>query len=413
MDLMNCDILIFFLFGVIFIILFLLSYSNFVKKLLSGEKTYRFLLFLILLFQITAIALTKFEVGDVFLFSKAGHYLGEKLDFYEFDSAHSQYPFFPFLMYFYSIFHLLAGSFNFFTFSFFLKLFLLLPCLWGLSFLVKSAGNNEIEKRLSQIQFLTSPIVYFVILFHGQTDVVLLFLFFASAIVSLPVLKTKNTLIGAIFFGLSILAKTWSVIFIPMYLLFQKNLKKSLLFFLTVILILIADIFIYFKSVYYTKLDNIIPAISKPGGPSGVWGLSFFFSPFINAVEFITKNNLVIFAILLSIIYFLVWKTKRNFWESCFLLILGIYLIIPNWGVQYLFWILPFIFIIKPGLSPKLVQTFTFLATAYLLASYTNIIFNRQAINLSYIYSLGIILWLFIFYWFVFEIFQKKRVIKS
>ena len=389
---------------VLFTLIFLFLNTPAAKKICQRKKSYLVLITGILFAQIVAILFIKNEVGDVFLFSKAGHYLRLKLDFYEFDSTHSQFPFFPFLIYFHALGNFLAENIGFFTFSFYLKLLLLLPCVYLLSYQInRNLSSLPIEsKRVAQLQFLASPLTYAIILFHGQVDVVLLVFFIFSVKFLLRHERSyQNLLIGSFFFACSILAKTWSIIFFPVLMKFQKNITKTTILIIITILLLAADIYLYTVTVYYTKLSNILPALIKPGGPVGIWGVTYILSSLPKVINWVAFHNLLIFASMLGIFIILILKKNSTFWQSCFLLILGVYLVIPNWGFQYLFWIWPFLFMIYDFLRKRDFLIFNLISSIYLFMNYGNIAFGKQIIPVKPILLTGLFLWLFIFYWFV------------
>lgn len=403
---------------VLFTLIFLFLNSQTAEKICQQKKGYLILTIGILLAQIIAIFFIKNEVGDVFLFSKAGHYLRLKLDFYEFDITHSQYPFFPFLIYFYALGNFLAENISNFTFSFYHKLLILLPCVYFLSYQIKRHPSSlPVElRRVIQLKFLASPLTYSIILFHGQTDVVLLLFFFLGANFLLRKDKSyTNLLTGTFFFACSVLAKTWSIVFFPVIVKFQRNIVKTVTLIIVTLLLLAADLYLYSVTVYYTKLSNIWPALIKPGGPVSIWGFTFILSPLPSVISWVTSHNLFLFAPMLSLCIILILKKNFSFWQSCFLLILGIYLVIPNWGIQYLFWVWPFIFMIYVSLKQRDILIFNLISTIYLFMNYGNIALGKQLIPAKPILFTGLLLWLFIFYWFInqlktgFKLKEKKE----
>lgn len=133
---METYLLIFIFSFIFFTLLNIIINSSITRNLLKSKRNYIYLIVLTFFFHFLAAGLLKKEVGDVMLFSGAGWHLRHKIDFYWIDSDHAQYPFFPFLIFFFTIFNFLTESFPFFTFSFYLKIFLLIPALFYLSWCI-------------------------------------------------------------------------------------------------------------------------------------------------------------------------------------------------------------------------------------------------------------------------------------
>jgi hypothetical protein len=241
------------------------------------------------------------------------------------------------MIFFHAIANAAATSQNLFPFMFYLK-FLELLFLYGLSFFIKQHANEE-----SQLLFLSSPITYLVILFHGQIDVILLFFLIGSLMTLNASTRAYSTVTAGLLYATSIAVKTWSVIFLPLIYRFF-GFRKTTVILLTTLLFLFADIFVYTRMVFNGAFRVVIPALTEPGGPVGIWGISILLKPIADHVE---EYNIYIFALLMALGWIIIARRNIGVWTTSVALILWVYLIIPNWGVQYLFWVLPFSYLIK------------------------------------------------------------------
>jgi len=345
-------------------------------------------LWLILILQIIAVALLTKEVGDVMLFSGAGWHLRHKIDYYFIDSDHSMYPFFPFLIFLYAPINLLTEIVPFLTFSFYLKLVLLAALYW----LAPTVTNNHRQ----QLLFLTSPITYCIVLFHGQTDILLL----SFLILSLQLLNKKHLFVSALSFAASVAVKTWSALLLPVVLLSLKSAKKMGLFLLSVTAFLFIDVFIYTRYVFGSGFRVVMPAIIKAGGPSGQWGITYLMS-FINGFhQWFPPHSLVFFTVLFFLGQWFVFRSKKTLKVQLMIELLLIYLIIPKWCIQYLFWLYPFLYLTNLINHLPLKSAYIVLTGLYLFLNYLNLALGFSLIPASVIFPLGFLLYLLFVYWF-------------
>ena len=371
--------------------LFVALYFPGVKKCLGKKSCFTLFLIAIASIQLGTSALLRYEVGDVMLFSGAGHYYRQHIDFYFIDQFHTQYPFFPFLIFLHAGLNWLQELLPIFTFSFYLKI-VLLAALLGISRAIHHERKNS---QVEQLRFLTHPITTLVVFFHGQIDVILLSFFVWSLIYLFQKKETaKNWLIGTVLYAFSIAAKTWSVIFLPYMLYKEKSWIKRILLPIGVIIILMLDIFIYTRTVDGSSFRTVLPAVAKPGGPVGIWGISLFFSPYSGWLQ---KYNLHFFAVSFGLLSAYVIWMRHSLWKSIFLLVLGVYLVLPNWGIQYLFWCLPFVYLAELD-SRKIFILFTITASFYAFTTYALL---SQGIVLPTLMSpsLGVIVWAVVAFW--------------
>ena len=157
---------VFFLQVLISVGLYLLSYSTVFANLASSSYK-KFLIPGALLIQLILAGLLTKEVGDVMVSSGAGWHLRHLIDFYFIDSQHTQYPFFPFLIFLYSGLNLIQESVGWLTFSFYLKI-ILAVCLFILSQLIND--NDSCEQLTQRWVLVTHPLTTMIIFFHRQVN---------------------------------------------------------------------------------------------------------------------------------------------------------------------------------------------------------------------------------------------------
>lgn len=383
------------------------------SKIFQSKNIFKISFIILLLIQIISIGLLKDEVGDVKQFSTAGWTLKNGMDIYKIDISHNIFPFLPFLIYFHVLFNVLVEQLPLFTFSFYLKLFLLIPSIYLVGYLIYLENKKEslIEARLLFLQLLTSPITYAIVLFHGQTDVILLMLFLWGAKLLITGKDKKSYIVGLFAYGLSIATKTWSGVLIPLLVKYQKTASKKLGIIFGSGLTILGIILIYSNFVFRPKLDVILLAVLKAGGPIGMWGLSYLGSFNPSILTWFINNNIIIFGLLFLCFQVLILKKNISFLQSCLLTILSMYIVIANWGIQYLFWVIPFIYMLKSKLNHIHINIFLIISSFYLFISYLNISAGEiRIIPNTWINSIGFLLWIFIIYWFIYLIKNLKKV---
>lgn len=370
----------------------LLFRSNIVKKIHSTNLYVVFFAAIVGL-QIVTSFLYKYEVIDVMIQAGAGWHLRHKIDFYFIDPRHEQHPYLPFMMFFFAVANAVQEALPIFTFMFFVKM-LLLASILVISWQIKKSFGAE--GRVTQLRFLAHPITTMVVFFHGQFDGVLL-AFAVFAILFLQFRKgLMNFLIGAGLFTASVLTKTWSVIFLPVLVWEEKRWWKRVALPVLMLAGVVADVFVYTRIVDGSRVRAVLPAALKAGGPIGEWGISFILSPW---AAFLKQYNLVIFAGLCGLLLLPVIFSKLNIWQKCLLTLLAVYIAIPNWGIQYLFWCLPFVYLAKEQNS-KFFKWFTVLASISLFGNYINVIWSAPVIAQFPLRLFGLTVWGVIIWWY-------------
>ena len=274
-------------------------YIQGIRNLVTTGRFFKTIFLSVIVLQLLMSAFLKSEVGDVMLFSGAGYYYRYGVDFYFIDQFHTQYPFFPFLIFLHALLNLIQETLPLLTFSFYLKI-VLTGCLLGLvrAISLYRKSSQPLDK-VAILKFITHPLTTMVVYFHGQVDIVLLFFLVWSLILLFDRDQNwKNWGMGVAAFTASIAAKTWSVIFLPWILYREQSWLKRILLPLAVGVGLLADVFIYTRTVSGSSISTVLPAVLKPGGPIGDWGTSFIFSRYAEVMQ---EHNLLFFALPFSI----------------------------------------------------------------------------------------------------------------
>lgn len=371
------------------------------KKLFANQKKFKITVFIITFLQIIAAFLYQEVISDVFLFRGAGNHLRKRIDFYWIDSNHSQYPFFPFLIFMHAGLDWIAETIPQLEFTFLLKLVLLLPLHYLANWIKKGAKKKELGRQ-KYLELISSPLTYLIIFFHGQIDIILMAFFVLSfQFIDQEKINLKNIIKGAVFYAASIASKTWSMLFAPLILWFHRKNWKIILFFLLTGILLLGNVFIYTRVVFGSSVSSVLPSIFKAGGPIGVWGLTLL-KPLQNLL---LQHKLVSYGLMLAIGYLILIRKNLSFWKTISLFILWLYIIAIHWGIQYLIWALPFLIYFKEWFGEKWFKTFHLSAAVYTWLCYVNI-----SMDYSFAYQ-NISLYLGVFVWFlIVKKFKEKAI---
>lgn len=342
-------------------------------------------------------------ISDVGLFETVGIKLLERVDFYVFDGEnHGTFPFLPFMNWFYALAHVL-GKVTTLSFIFFVRL-LMITAVFTTTIMIGKLNKSQDSKK-DQLFFLFNPVNLLVVSFHGQADILLIFFVLASIFFLKQ--KHKSIVKSAVLMGLSILTKTWSVIFIPLFFIKIKEFSKKCLWLLTqaVIIFLITGFYVrLFHSDFALLVETLT---SHVGGAPGFWGYTGFMSlvsELIPSVSWLINSledkarYILIFAFLVA--FALIVKKRIPLLPSIVILLLTFKLATPGWGIQYTAWILPFAAV--SGMTKSL-KTYSYLAIPYVAFSYLLIITNHSNSEFLSIVSIaiGLPVWVYVIYWIV------------
>ncbi len=374
------------------------------KQLFQNDRIFLYIVIAVVAVQILSAALYKQQVIDVFLFSDAGHYLRQKIDYYWIDSAHDKYPFFPFLIFHFAFLDWVTEVIPKLNFMFLIKLSLVPALLVLANWIKKKSANIQLGKA-QFLDLLISPITYAIIYFHGQIDVILIAFFVVSMEYwhTKPV-NTKITLVSALFYAASVASKTWSILFAPIIFWYHKKSTYTYVFFIATAVLLFANIFGYTRYVFGSSIRTVLPAVLRPGGQLGNWGITLI----PQFLSFITENKLAVYAALICLGYLFLLRKKLEFWQAITLFMFWLYIVAIHWAVQYLFWALPFIIMNKKWLGEKWSNFFLALSTIYVFMVYVDISSLREIFVKDFVNFFGIFLWLLVVYKFCNKL-QKNK----
>ncbi len=385
---------------------FLFSLTSYILSIFFGRKiAFKYLLgrffsiitmMLLLFWLITSASLTA-EVNDVRLFATAGYSLAHKIDIYWLDPQGGTYSFLPFLIYPYTLFWYLSEKTGL-AFSFFVKL-LLIPIIYLASLVIAKQlikqGLPKYQAKIRQLLFLTNPIIFLTIIFHGQADILLIFFYLLSLVVLSS--NLKNLVFSGFLMALSVCAKSWSVIFLPLVILKIPKIFKKIIYLMAFCLTIIIFIFVY-KLFIFTSFKRIFSVVlNRPTGSSGFWGITAWLNllGFSEISNFYSHNRSWFLLTGLIFIWFFAWKKKINYWLSSLLIVLLVYCLTAGWGLQHSLWLIPFGLINN---EIKKTNLYTFLCLPYLYFSYSAIALNlKLTINLEACLSISV--WLFCCWW--------------
>ena len=343
-------------------------------------------------------------IQDVGLFETVGIKLLERVDFYAFDGPnHGTFPFLPFMNWFYAISHVLSKETDL-PFIFFVRL-LMIAAVFGTTILIGKLNRVKGVKK-DQLFFLFNPVNLLVFSLHGQADILLIF--FTLFSVFFLTSKKKSAFKSAVLMAISVLIKTWSIIFIPLFLIKLKNFPQIVTWLLTLIFIIGLTTSLYVK-LFHSSFSLITETLnSHVGGAAGFWGYTGLLnlisklipsaSLLINTLE---RNAIYSLIIAFGVIYFVIIKKHTPLLTSMVIFLLTFKLVSPGWGLQYTAWILPFA--VARGMS-KDFKTYSLLAILYLSLSYLLAVPSSQLQNQFLIFTsiaLGLIVWIYVIYWLV------------
>ena len=182
--------------------------------------------------------------------------------------------------------------------------------------------------------YAINPVTILVTTLHGQFDVIPIFF----VLLSIYLLGLKKEILSMFVYSLSIMIKTWPVLFI---FLFLKKLKNKWLI-LLVIIFPIISIFIY-SILFKSSLINIIKTIANYHGLWGIWGMWSLFGKW--RLRWQKLSTLIFLACFFVCSFF---DKKRNIVKNILNLLFLFFIFTPNFSIQYFAWIIPFLIIVKP-----------------------------------------------------------------
>jgi len=375
-----------------------ITITFFYLVILFGQKNSSFKLFinlyfkqirwLLFFFHLSTAFFLGGEVADVKLFATAGYALAHKIDIYWLDPQGGTYSFFPLMIFPYSLFWYISDRLPILTFSFLVKL-LLIPVMFLTSRFFKS--------RIHRLLFLTNPVIFLTVTLHGQADLALIFFFILS------IYYLEKPAKAGIFMAISIMIKTWSVMFLPLVFFKLKSFRFWISFGISFLIIG----FLY-KFFVFSSWQRILTAlIVHPSGSAGYWGITALLKlVWPSTVQFYSINRF--WPLLASLVFgwWIAWKKKLTIFPAALLLILLTYVTTAGWGLQYSSWIIPFGILAQDF---KKTNLYTLLSLPYLCIAYLGIAANAQVSPNNLVIFLSLPAWLFSIYWLTSFVKKQSR----
>lgn len=246
-----------------------------------------------------------------------------------------------------------------------------------------------LSKKNSQtiLIYALNPITIIVTIIHGQIDSIPLFFL----LLGLVFYFKKRLVYSVLNISFAVCVKTWPILFITP--LFKKSKSK----FLFVLIPLIPLIFTFIHSILFNpSFFEIVSRVKNYRGVFGEWGISKLIlflsgSPLPPAIEQFIRRLFIV-----SFILFSVLRDDLKTLRSILISMLFFLSFTPTFGIQWIFWLVPFVLIVKP----KLWKSFLVVGSVYLTFGFAwdaDITF-RNFMNFwdSVITGVGLLTWIFI-----------------
>lgn len=384
-----CNIILMIL---LFLYYLLLSSFSYLKlKFAKGiSPLFQFIFFGLLIF--IPYIFTSRGIRDVELFESVGYYSFNRIDIYYIDSNHGTYPYFPFISiifgFIYAVSQLLG--IHFLNIWRFLACSLLVLTAYLIYQILKKKTDSQAFEKTKI--FILSPISLFPVVLHTHFDIWLIF--FYVFFLYLLLLKKRGILAG-ISLGFSILAKTWSIVFLPL-LIFTKPLKEQLKMSIVVFITICSVAALYIRF-WHSSINRITAAVTGyVGSGNNNWGLYGIFNNF--GIHFSTDFIKIYSIIIFAVAYFLIFKRRIDLIKSSEFLMLTAAVFSINWAPQYIFWLWPFVVLAE---NKKTIIITSILGSLYVFCAYLSIVFNIKLVTLTTILSIPI--WLLLLkLWYTF-----------
>lgn len=193
---------------------------------------------------------------------------------------------------------------------------------------------------------IINPINFFVSGFHGNVDILFIFLL----LFAIYFVETKNFILSGLIYGLSMCIKIVPIILVPILFFYLRDNRKRLTFFLFSLIFPVIVFVPYLFRDFYAISRNIFLYSSL----KGIWGLGHIFvSTFTNENINISIRNFAYSLFKLHIAYgtiiivilssalskYLIANKRINLIEATFLVFCIFLAVTPGFGVQYLSWL--------------------------------------------------------------------------
>jgi len=358
-------------------------------------------IFVGIVIRIIAILISP-EIADVKNFHLAGELFLKTGSIYQYTQGLNPYP--P-LWIFYEAFSAFLSKYLNFPFVYIEKLPILLSDI-GIFYLL---GKLTKDKG-SFVFYLFNPVVIFTGSILGQFDPIVIFFLFLAYVFFI---KKKSLVRSGFFLSLSICLKTYPIIMVPLFLSKINRLKGKIIFTFSslalFVFITIHPLLTDFKNIQETYLGykgaadfgwlGSIKTISAL-----ISGTSINFTPINNNLSFFLDISKYCFIIFYLILLQKNIKVKKNLLHMIVQTFLLFYIIIGGVGVQYFFWIIPFLLIydkkqikIYSVLSSLAMIGYVGVQFYYPILRYYNLFIFKNPFYLNFIYLLVItVFWIYL-----------------
>ncbi len=256
-----------------------------------------------------------------------------------------------------------------FRYLFILKLpYLILDLL--IPFLLIGFFKEKKEQRKFFILWLFNPVSIVIIYIFSNVDIIPVIL----SLMSILLFRDRQIFKSALLLGISAGFKPFTLLLLPIFLLFNKRLKEAVKYVLTTTLTLGLIIIPFWSNAFFHSalLSGLTTRIAYPGISVGF------------------GESLMIGVVVLFGFYFwtLMRKTKglNDIWLYMFSLLLLLFSTI-HFHVQWLFWVMPFLVIISIFRKDLTKLILLWLNMAFLIP----ILYNDQAMNVSLLSAISLL----------------------
>lgn len=224
------------------------------------------------------------------------------------------------------------------------------------------------RQRKVFILWLFNPISILIIYIFSNLDIIPVFL----SIVSLLLFRKGRFILAGIILGLSASFKAYTLLFLPILLLFNKNLKDKVLTSLSSIITLILVLLPFWSTTFLNSalISGLTTRIAFPGITIGF------------------GETLMISVVSLTVFYFWILRVEKKELEYIGLYIFSLLLLLfstIHYHIQWLLWIVPFIIIVAVFKDSLLKIVSLWL----ILASLIPILYNDKFMNVSLLSALS------------------------
>lgn len=311
---------------------------------LSRTQQILFIIFSAVIVRLVPIILLPVGAGyDIQSFRLVGEALLNGQDVYT-SAAVGRHPYLPFQMYWIGLalkLHLETDI----PFVIYIKILpavfdiLITTLIFQIAYLQK---KSVLDGMLWALLFAFNPISVLVTAYHGQFDAISVFgIVFAWYLAE----NKQKTLLPALALGFAILNKTWPIVFIPVILIRNLNLKYWLVYGIITFGVPVLFTVVYIEVLNTDPTPMLRRALTHTG-PDGYWGWSAILTILKNQrTEFEAIYNFLVairrWLILTAGLFTLWWTWKETALTALTTIILAVFTVSAGMGMQWLLWLIP------------------------------------------------------------------------